>query len=497
MFSFKNKYYKYYYKNIEGGSQIVSENAVKYLSAYRTFIQNKIPLDLNKEFGPLTMKFIMDNIVEGYMKIEENSLYDCNIEKTQFLQLAIDLLNFNSKLLDINQENNDETTNFYLGLAMRLHRYILYNCIKYKYYSPKEHHHIDRTDDKNRYTQNNDENLILDNTFNELSLGEIYEMIEDSSTSANIKQNITNIYGKYDIYLFSDQFVSDTLKNSIECIRYHQFNKCFSETIFDLSHLYTFHFPKLDFNDLRIKTIYDNVKYLHLPLAMYTYDSDILYKMNTKLRDLYNPLSSDFFENEYINLSFIMIYCLINLKKYLLSKSDCLPVINTTISYSPYKSSSSFAYRGILINKDDLDMTRLEYQVKINSFSKNPDGAKNVLEFYYDKFKLINPNQYDTIVLYIAKHDNNFIPIQFFNPQIKVSHDEEEIVTLPFVKYECELILEYDYLTENKKITDEGKKLDLDISSIHHNFFRYIEGKQFHCSFYFIKNITDLVDFDV
>jgi hypothetical protein len=490
--SLKHKYYKYASKNMYGGNKLIQKNADKFLMVYRSFIQNKNPLKFNENFGVLTLKIIIDEIIEGYKKLENKNI--CGIKQSPFLLLIINIIKSTLNFSNIQDKN---TQNLHFNIIMQLHRYIIHNCIKYKYYDLEKDNNIDRTDNTNRYTQNTDENLILNDDYEKMPLNEINEMINESDDKHKIINNIINVYDKYDDDLFDDKFIWDNILIASSCIQNETLNSCFSNISFNLSSLYTYNFPEIINTNTDLQNIYNNIKYLHLPLAIYTYDSDILYQMNKHMQNLYSEINDMFFNDKYTQLTFIIIYCLLQVKNIMLNY-NCRFNVNSTISYFPYKYTSSFVYRGILINKNDLNITRLEYQTKINSFSKNPRGVKRVLDFYYDK--LINKDYYDTIILYIAKHDDNFIPVQFFNPQITVSLEEEEIVSLPFVKYNCKLIFEYDKnFTTIKKYTDKlnsNSDIDnIDIDNIHNTFFKHINGHNMNCLIYHIEDITSLIHF--
>jgi hypothetical protein len=150
-------------------------------------------------------------------------------------------------------------------------------------------------------------------------------------------------------------------------------------------------------------------------------------------------------------------------------------------------------------------MDKLSYQVKINSFSREPNGVKEVLEFYYNKkFGTYSSDEKEEIInnqiliLYVAKNDHNFIPIQFFNPQTPVAEKEKETATLPFVKYNCRLIYDYDKTTKivNNNNLNIDLDLDLDLGAIHQEFFMEINNREFNFKVYYIESIENLVNFD-
>lgn len=335
--------------------------------------------------------------------------------------------------------------------------------------------------------------------FENLELNEINDIITKSKISASIKKNVSDNYGEFSYdYLFLENFVDDVYNSAYFYIKHQKLIDCLKQfkAIKDtqdyevLQKMYKFNFPNVDIDDTT-KEIYEDLKCLHIPLVMYTYNSNILYNMNNILMKMYDcEVSDNYFENDYVKLSFIIVFCLSMIKKHLSVNNSCEEMINTTMSYLPYKSLSTYVYRGILINKEKISIEKLTHQVKINSFSKKPDGAKIVLEFYSKKMQYDQIYDNNMIVLYIAKNDkNDFIPVQFFNPQLKVSKDEEEVVTLPFVKYDCELVLDYDCETKNKTINNDNINIDLD--HLHTFFFKTIDDVELHCRIYHIKQVIN------
>jgi hypothetical protein len=297
-----------------------------------------------------------------------------------------------------------------------------------------------------------------------------------------IMQNIFDIYENFD-EIFDDFFCNDLFENIFNFFQCEKIYGCFLTQNFNLSNIYTYDFPTIINTNNDMITIYNNIKQIYLPIALYTYDSDILYEMNKKMLHLYNYANDDFFNDKYIKISFVILNAILLVKN--IANSNCKEILNTTIGNFTYKPFSKYCYRGFYINNTNFDINKLQYQVKINSFSKNPSGVLSVLEVYFDKLQIEN---YDTIIIFIAENNENFIPIQFFNPQTKIASDEEELVTLPFVKYNCNLV--YEYYFETQIINKFDNNILVDLQDMHGKYFKEINKKKFNCKIFEIKNIV-------
>jgi hypothetical protein len=499
----KNKYLKYYKKNQIGGN-IILENAKKYYKAYNDFIYSNKPLDLNQNQTLKSfLSFISIYMYNSFTILANKRSESCQImhSKTQFFSALVDILTASNKLLDFNFQKfedsekiyNENIYQFYLNTGKSLLLNCLYNCIKYKYYDLQSANHIDRTSSSN-LSYNYNKYKINENIhgYEHKSLQEIKEIIEQSPDITFIKKNIINVFGVYDD-IFDDYYINDILPDVYLYIKCNKLLNCFNYEKFDLSHIYKYNFKNLNSDNELINKLFDKIKYIYLPISIYSYDSDILYKMNEKLMHMYNPILNieeeiEYFNNYFVKLSFIIVYCLLIVKN-MINNNNCIEAINTTIGNLPYKTSSSFCYRGIFIDKTNFNIDKLSYQVKVNSFGRDPSSVVKVLEFYY---KSLNDLENQIIILYIAKNDKNFIPIQFFNSEIDTAESEKETVTLPFVKYNCRLIYDYNKTT---KIIIDNNDLDINIEEIHKTFFMEIGEREFDFQVYYIESIENLVDF--
>jgi hypothetical protein len=493
------KYAKYYNKNIkQTGGNIILDNARKYHSAYKNFIQNGPPLDLIKEFGSFNLKGRIEiDIIGGFKNLEKHRSVECqkNVTQSQFFNTLVNVYNSVENHFDLNVKNieSDNMYNFFIETGKSLLKNTLYNCIKYKYYDLNSTNHIDKTHNIHKYTKNS--NI---NDYKNKSLEEIKNIIDSSSHFINIQKNIIKVFGHYDD-IFDDTYVDDLFYVIYIYIKCKKITDCFSKENFDLSHLYKYKFTQLNSPNQIINDLYDRIKYIYLPLSIYTYDSDLLYEMNNILIKMYNPITNDeeYFNNNFVKLSFIILYCL-KIIKEMKNNNNCKETISTTINNFPYKPSSSYCYRGIFIDKSNFSIEKLSYQVKINSFSREPIGVKEVLEFYYDKKYSFTPEETKNnllLILYIAKNDENFIPIQFFNSQLKTAENEKEVATLPYVKYNCKLIFSYDKSTKtinNNHNPDIYLNLEIDLEAIHKEFFTKISEKEFDLRVYYIENIENI-----
>jgi hypothetical protein len=493
-----DKYLKYFYKNQIGGNPIL-ENAKKYYEEYNIFLQSNIPIDLTSAFGSFYINArIANDIHKSFQKFANNRNDTCqiNIPQTQFNNSLINIFMSSRKLFDFHLDNFDGENmyRFYLDMGKSLLRNSLYNCIKYKHYDLDSSNHIDRTHNGFKYTHNKNANQ-----YKNKSLKEIKDIIESSPDFSYIQKNIINVFGVYED-IFEEYYFDDVFTEIYTYIKCNKSIDCFNSENYDMTHLYKYNFKPLNSSNQLVNELYDKIKHIYLPISIYTYDSDILYEMNKKLLDLYDPISNpdDYFNNNFVKLSFIILYSLLIIKNKIIDK-NCIEAINTTIGTLPYKPQSSFCYRGIFIDKSVYNYDKLSYQVKINSFSREPNGVKEVLEFYHNKkFSLMDKDQREEklnnqiLILYIARNDDNFIPIQFFNPQLDVAEKEKEVVTLPFVKYNCRPIYNYNKTT---KAINNNNDLDINIEEIHKDFFMEINDTEFDLQVFYIDSIENLVKF--
>ncbi len=507
----KNKYLKYYNKNIkQTGGNTILENAHKYHTAYLNFLSSGVPLDIIEEFEDFFIQArIMKDTIVNFKTFARMRQFKCKNfqKKSQFFNVVVNIVNSNPTLFDLDRMifYNENIYNFYLNSTKLLFISVLNNCVKYKYYDLNSSNHIDHTHNSYNFTQNKKFMESIENIEDiedREKMEEIKRQIETSPNFANIQKNIMNIFDDYDS-IFKPEFIGALLKDVVSDIKCNRVLNCFSSENFNLSNLYTYDFISLNTPDQTVNQLYDKIKYIYLPIAIYTYDSPILYEMNQMLVNMYDPITNntEYFTNKYVKLSFIILYCLLIIRNKFLNNYNCTEAINTTFGKLPYKPESSYCYRGIFIDKQSFDIDKLSYQVKINSFSREPNGVKEVLGFYYDKkFSTFPEDKRDQIidnqilVLYIAKNDNNFTPINFFNPQLDVAENEKETVTLPFVKYNCRLIYDYDKTTKIVSINISAD-LNIDLEAIHKEFFMEINDREFDFQVYYIDSIENLVNF--
>lgn len=482
------KYKKYLNKNQNGGNNILL-NIQKYKNAYELFIVQKVPINFNTLDKLNIQQRIMPEFIKNFNKINLNCY---EIQKDKFTEKIKQIIKNQIDVLDFDNENfeKDYYYNYFIDAIKSFHISTLQNCIKYENF---DFNHV-KFSDTQKY------NIVLP-SHSEIpkKLEDLKNFILQQENKESIIINIFNIYGNFD-EIFNSYFCNDLFESIFSDIQCAKIFDCFLTKHFDLTNIYAYDFPQIINENQNLVIVYNNIKQIYLPIALYTYDSDILYEMNKKMLNMYNHIDDDFtfFNDKYIKISFVILNAILQVKNIANNNTNtnnntnnkCSEILNTTISKFTYKPYSKYCYRGFYINGENFDTNKLQYQVKINSFSKKPSGVLNVLEVYFDKLQIEN---YDTIIILIAENNNNFIPIQFFNPQIKVASDEEEVITLPFVKYDCELVFEYYYETKNINIYDND--IIIDLKEMHNDYFSEINKKKFNCKIFKIKNIENLIMF--